>query len=85
MKGIQSPFPCKLIWGSRQLEDELKRKQQEIKNERGFTIPVTALTHQLANDMRDGKIIIDPKVIKFKNRPVVVFGEQKVRIPRKNP
>lgn len=68
-------FERKYCWMSRQLELELKKIEQKIMEERQIEITLPQITHQLALDLRDKRIVFDPKIIRFKQKTFIQFDE----------
>lgn len=79
---VSRQFDCKFIWGSRDFEEEIKRIREKIKREKGFTINISALTHQLANDLRNGEIIFEPNIQRFRKRNILKVGDTNIKIKK---
>ena len=75
-------YECKYIWGSRELEKQLKKQQELLKKKRGFHLEISALTHQLANDLKEGKLIFDPKLMRFRKRNIVNIGSVMIKVKK---
>lgn len=75
-------YECKYIWGSRALEEQLRKQQELLKKKRGFYLEVSALTHQLAMDLKDGKVVIDPKLMRFRKKNIVDIGGAVIKVKK---
>ena len=73
----------KFIWGSRAFEDELKRQSEKIKKERGLNIKVSSLTFQLAQDLKDGRVILEPEFLRFRKNNFVRIGDKMTKLNKK--
>ncbi len=62
------PFRPVYVWASNDFYTELKRQSDKIRQERGFDIPPSYLTHQIANDLKSGNIKLNMEIIKFRNQ-----------------
>ena len=75
-------FDCKYIWGHRSFEEELKKIREKVKKERGIDLPPSNLTFILADDLRSGRISIDPTIVRFRKQKILKVGSSSIKMAR---
>lgn len=81
----QNPYECKFIWGSRALEDELRKKSKMLLKERGINLKLSALTHQLALDIKEGRVVLEPEIIRFRKANRMKLGNTMIKVKMNKP
>lgn len=76
------PYDCKFIWGSREFEDELRRMADRIKKSQGIHLSISMLTYHLADEMKQGKINIQPNAIRYRKKNFVKVGDINVHVQK---
>ena len=76
-------YKKKNIWGPVELEKELKRQSEIIKEECGFPISPTDIGYKLANDLKNGNIKLLIPVFKSNNQKVIKVGNEIVKLKKK--
>lgn len=71
-------FPRKYIWGSRDFEEQLKAQRNMLLKKRGINLEISTLTQILAEDMKNGHIILDPQRVKFRRKRYFLIGGNRV-------
>jgi hypothetical protein len=78
-------FTRKYCWISEKLYRALEKVSAKMAEERNFEITPQQVSNQLATDIEEGRIIFDPKIIRFNNKDYIKFNElEKERIKKVN-
>ena len=77
---MNKPYECKFLWASRDLDDELRKIAKQISINRGLQVSMQLLSHQLAIDLKEGRIKIQPDIIRFKNVNMIKIDDKKMKL-----
>ena len=61
---------------SSEFTKQMRELSDKIKKERGIRIYPSDLTHQLALDLREGKIKLNPRIIRFRKANYLQMGDR---------
>ena len=78
-------FTRKYCWISEKLYRTLEKISVKMAEERNFEITPQQVSNQLAIDIEEGRILFDPKIIRFNNKDYIKFNElEKERVKKVN-